>query len=311
MKTDKRLDCCKKHVARWDKQLGHDRDQDGRSKNYHSIQDQFQELINYNILYNVLEESISENESNRETHCSHNPLLSYLLYRGFAAHQLIGIRRIIGSDRDSNAISLRRLIKNIESNVGSFTREYFLKTHGGIDIPFDYSDDKTQADLKFQQKLINAEAETGRASLWRPEENWMISERLHKKFDEICNASKPYKRADRVPPEYIEEIKRKLEEVSSITTTATCVLAHALEPKDIEENIEIYVDDINNALKTIFYCMQRLSLICNEVHSDPIFSYYPENLNKSLDTPFVSKEIKDEIPNKIKRIEQEMEGWRI
>ena len=315
MKKDKRLDCCKQLVNTWKKQLGHDCDQKGRSTNYHSLQNQFQGVINYNILYNTLIESISENESNREANCSHNPLLSYLLSHGFAAHQLIGIRRIIGSERDSDVISLRRLINNIESNLGSFTREYFLKTHGGTDIPFDYTEDKIQADLEFVQRLENAVDERGRATLLRPEEPWMVAKMLHEKFDEICGTSEPYKKTDKVPPKYIEEIKNKLDEVSSLTETATNFFAHASEPKAIEKkvlkDISIQVDDINKALKTIFYCMQRLSLICDEVHPDPVFSYYPESLNKSLDLPFFLKEIKDEIPNKIKRIEQDMENWRI
>ena len=69
-----------------------------------------------------------------ENSALHNTLLTEALIGGHVATQVLAIRRLV-DNRGDDVISLRKLIKDIRSNFGLFTRENYVCFDG---LPYDY-----------------------------------------------------------------------------------------------------------------------------------------------------------------------------
>src|SRR5271167_4017127 len=69
-----------------------------------------------------------------EANALNNHLLAEALFDGHVATQVLAIRRVV-DDRNSDIISLRRLVKDLRRNFDLFTRENYVCFDG---LPYDY-----------------------------------------------------------------------------------------------------------------------------------------------------------------------------
>jgi hypothetical protein len=123
--------------------------------------------------------------SDEETTALSNDLLNEALITGHVATQLLAIRRLM--DNSKNVISLRRLLKDVRTDFGLFTRENYVCYDG---LPYDYE--------SVRRARLTANTVAGRhRGIWAPTSGPGadgVSEIAHLRFDKLAGVD-PSKRS--------------------------------------------------------------------------------------------------------------------
>jgi hypothetical protein len=97
---------------------------------HHAIWDVLSGMVWTDVSFRALTQFAIDAENS----ALHNTLLTEALIGGHVATQVLAIRRLV-DNRGDDVISLRKLIKDIRSHFGLFTRENYVCFDG---LPYDY-----------------------------------------------------------------------------------------------------------------------------------------------------------------------------
>jgi hypothetical protein len=187
-----------------------------------------------------------------ETSCLGNSLLAEQLINGQVATQVLAIRRLV--DKRTDVISLRRLIKEIRRNLGSFTRENYV-CHDGL--PYDYE--------AVQIKEMMARAGSG--PFWGTTSGpnaYGASQMAHYQFDSLTGID-PAKRTreDRLPSTLLDTIGGWLDNsgTDELADWSHAYLAHAGDPMNRQRvnAFKVTNNKITEAIKTLARVTEAIS----------------------------------------------------
>jgi hypothetical protein len=160
---------------------------------------------------------------NDENNGLNNSLLAEALLDGHVATQVLAIRRLM-DDRNSDIISLRRLVKDLRRNFALLTRENHVCFDG---LPYDYE--------AVQRKEMMERA--GKGVLWGETSGpgaHGTSRMAHEQFDKLAGID-PAKRSreDRLPASLLTTIERWLDDsgADDLAKWSHAFLAHAGGPE--------------------------------------------------------------------------------
>lgn len=185
----------------------------------------------------------------------HNTLLTQALVDGYIATQVLAIRRLI--DGNPTVISLRRLLKDIMSNIKLFTRENYVCYDG---LPYDYS-------------AVRQEVWRGRVVGEKPTVTWgektgpeaySVSEMCHKNFDRLSGVdAQRRKREDCLAKSLLDTIEKWLDEsgAEELADWSHAYLAHAGSPESRQKLAEfsITMDKIMNTTRALARVAEAIS----------------------------------------------------
>jgi hypothetical protein len=128
----------------------------------------------------------------------HNPLLARALIEGHQDAQILGIRRLW--DNDTKVISLRRLLKDIRTNLDVFTREIYISVSG---LPYDPNPAAVIASVTGPRFV------SPRSPTLSP----LLTEKAQQRFDRLSIIpAKRRTRTDRIPKSLIDHLEKHITE---------------------------------------------------------------------------------------------------
>jgi hypothetical protein len=182
---------------------------------HHAIWQVLSSMVWTDVSFKMLTHFATTDERNALS----NTLLGQALIDGHVATQVLAIRRLM-DDRNSDIISLRRLVKDLKRNFALFTRENYVCFDG---LPYDYD--------AVQRKEMMERA--GQGFFWGQTSGsgaWGTSRMAHEQFDRLAGID-PSKRCreDRLPDSLLTTIARWLDDsgADELAKWSHAYLAHA------------------------------------------------------------------------------------
>ena len=190
---------------------------------------------------------------NDENNSLNNSLLAEAVLDGHVATQVLAIRRLIDS-RNSDIISLRRLVKDLGRSFALLTRENYVCFDG---LPYDYE--------AVQQKEMMERA--GEGFFWGEISGPTAhgtSRRAHEQFDKLMGID-PAKRSreDHLPASLLTTIERWLDDsgADELAKWSHAFLAHAGGPESRRRTTDLMVttNKITGAIKALARVTEAIS----------------------------------------------------
>jgi hypothetical protein len=188
-----------------------------------------------------------------ESNCLNNTLLAEALFDGHFATQVLAIRRLM-VDRNSDIISLRRLVKDLRHHWHLFTRENYVCFDG---LPYDYA-------VVRHREMIER---SGKGPFWGETSGpraHHTSRMAHEQFDRLAGVD-PAKRSreDRLPVSLLATIEKWLDDsgADGLKEWSHAYLAHAGGPdrrKKIED-VRVTANKITDAIKAMARVAEAIS----------------------------------------------------
>lgn len=216
-------------------------------------------------------------ESTREV----NGTMWELIVSGYASMMILGIRRLIDKDRDTN--SLISIIDKIKSHPEFHTRELYV-SHDGL--PFNWHALQNKA----MEKMTHGSLQ------WLPTkgpQSYAGSELAHKAFDQVCGETVTKKRLEKFSHQILEDLITELNApvLKAINTLADQRYAHVDRHAEKAGSIpNVTYDDIDIALETLARAGNKLSHLILNTHAFGTVVAVPQfNVLEHLDQPWVTK----------------------
>jgi hypothetical protein len=190
---------------------------------------------------------------NDENNGLNNTLLAEALLDGHVATQVLAIRRLM-DDRNSDIISLRRLVKDLRRNCALLTRENYVCIDG---LPYDYE--------AVQRKEMMERA--GKGAFWVETSGPRAhgtSRMAHEQFDKLARID-PAKRSreDRLPASLLTTIERWLDDsgADELANWSHAYLAHAggAESRKRIADLMVTTNKITDAIKAFARVTEAIS----------------------------------------------------
>jgi hypothetical protein len=190
---------------------------------------------------------------NDETSSLNNPLLAEALIDGQVATQVLAIRRLM-DNRNTDVISLRRLVKDIRRNFALFTRENYVCFDG---LPYDYEA------VEYAEMMEHA----GKGFFWGETSGPRAhgtSRLAREQFDRLAWIDpKQRNRQDRLPSSLLTTIENWLANsgADELAEWSHAYLAHAGGPESRKRIAELTItaNKITDAIKALTRVTEAIS----------------------------------------------------
>ncbi len=192
----------------------------------HSLSDQIYRMLWDDAVFRLSNEMRRIKIQFQDKATGINGDLAHLIDRGYVNLQATSIRSLI--DARTDVISLPRIIKDLEKNVGLITRENYVCYDGKKFDPKENDDDL----------------------------NEVIVDYRHKAFDKLCNATEvERKRSDLINPDIFSKLLEELSNCKDIKIFANKFIAHKADSTSLggleDEQRGITLDRIHEYHKII------------------------------------------------------------
>lgn len=216
---------------------------------HHAIWQVLSSMVWTDVSFKVLAHFAIADENNG----LNNSLVAQALIDGHVATQVLSIRRLM-DNRNSDIISLRRLVKDLKRNFPLFTRENYVCFDG---LPYDYE--------AVQRKEMMERA--GKGFFWGETSGpgaHGTSSMAHEQFDKLAGID-PAKRSreDRLPATLLTTIERWLDDsgADELANWSHAFLAHAGGPESRNRIADLMVtaNKITEAIKALVRVTEAIS----------------------------------------------------
>ena len=188
-----------------------------------------------------------------ESNGLNNPLLAEALFDGHVATQVLAIRRLM-DDRNTDIISLRRLVKDLRRSWPLFTRENYVCFDG---LPYDYE--------AVQSKDMRERV--GKGFFWGETCGpgaYGTSRMAHEQFDKLASVDAANRsREDRLPASLLTTIEKWLDDsgADQLKEWSHAYLAHAGGPESRKKlaSLNVTANKITNAIKAMSRVTEAVS----------------------------------------------------
>ncbi len=300
----------KKQYDKWSVWIGNDEKNLTRGD---TLWGQFGRLINNDFLFRSFFKAIELSGKSTKNNFSNNHALPFLLIDGYFAYQITGIRRIVGSYKDSDTHSIRRLIESIEVHANQFNRETYISILGD-GCPYLYQKEEI-FEKEWRKKLLET-IETKKVISRDCSQKWQISKKLHERFDAISGTDEfNRKRCNTIHPSYMKELKKQIDSkaIMDITKNADAFWAHTFDRKksdslDISEK-KVDLRKIRNAHKSIFLALNNLEHNFWQSARSAEFTYYHDEVLAHFQQPFTTKDIEVKVAKFMREESRKLRRW--
>jgi hypothetical protein len=243
---------------------------------HHAIWDVLTGMVWTDVSFRSLTQFAIDDENS----ALHNTLLTEALIGGHVATQVLAIRRLV-DNRGDDVISLRKLLKDIRSNLSLLTRENYVCFDG---LPYDYE--------AVQRKDMASRARKG--FFWGATEGpeaYGTSRIGHEQFDRLASID-PSKRCrtDCLPPSLLDTIEKWVDDsgAGELAKWSHVYLAHAGGPtkRDVAAQF-VTTNKIRTSIKALVRVTEAISawLLWSGGRSGSLMPVAQFNQFEKLDSP--------------------------
>jgi hypothetical protein len=216
---------------------------------HHAIWQVLSAMVWKDVSFRVLAQFAINNENSG----LHNSLLTEALLDGHVATQVLAIRRLMDS-RNTDIISLRRLVKDLKRHFQLLTRENYVCFDG---LPYDYE----------AVQRVDMMERAGKGFFWGETSGpraHATSRMAHEQFDKLAGIDPTRRsREDRLPGSLLTTIEAWLDNsgADELTQWSHAYLAHAGGPTSRERIAELTVttNKITDAIKALARVTEAIS----------------------------------------------------
>lgn len=253
----------------------------------HSIWKQIYIMLWNDAVYRMFNDAKGIAANHPSAAVGFNSPVSRFMDQGYVATQLLAIRRLVEKNERDDAISLRRLLRDMKANCDLLTREIYV-SHDGL--PYDPAPGKAE----FFREIVDGKRETcGRMETKGPKA-WAASQRAHRSFDKLSGATVKPKRNDRIDSKILDKLSSQLGACSGMTTIASAFIAHAA---DASRRNQITPAERSVTLEKISLAQKAICRVASYVYGPILYiggsSLLPTpqyNFMESLDKPWITSE---------------------
>ena len=230
-----------------------------------------------------------------------NHAMHYLIDKCYFESQALAIRRLM--DKDSNTISLYKIIDSMENNRYILKRKYYFEVLK--DYQYDYQKMKVE-----EEKYLTENLKCGEGICVPPELDWEKSAELHSDLDWLCGTDENRRTPDDIiQKEIFEKLKKELLTVENIKGYVDKFIAHS----DIKRNA---VKKSSVTFNHIWEAQKKLSMIANfiRIYLLDRVEYFPLpiigcNWLGGIDCAIVKKEQIHELGKDYEKFRNEAGTW--
>jgi hypothetical protein len=237
------------------------------SKDEHSIWGQIHGMLWNDMVFRTINECRRLAYHNPSPNVGFNAAVASFIDEGYAAKQLLAIRRLTEIDGRGDAITLPRLLDDMRANADLFTREIYV-CHDGL--PFDPEPARQRS---LSRLAAAAEKNNGVTFDWLPTtgpEAYDMATLVHRHFDRLIGAEgKPWSRVDALDPAIFGKVKSKLGVCAGINRVASKFIAHAA---DAGSRGELNEQERSITLNRIESCQRIICRVAAYVNGPLLYS---------------------------------------
>jgi hypothetical protein len=193
--------------------------QEWLSKDEHSIWRQIHGMLWNDMVFRTINECRRVAHKKPSANVNFNRAVASFIDEGYAAKQLLAIRRLTESNGRGDAITIPRLLDDMKANADLFTREIYVCNDG---LPFDPEPARQRS---LRRLAAEAEKNNGVTVTYLPTkgpEAYDMATRVHENFDRLTGAvGKPWSRDDKLDPAIFDQVKSKLGICAGINRVAS------------------------------------------------------------------------------------------
>ena len=269
------------------------------------IWSQLSEMVWHWGVFEVSHEARRLQEKSPSNLVGFNGPVCELFDRGFAALQLLAIRRLL--DNGKHAISLRKVFDTVQANKRLITRDVYVSFDG---TPYDPTPIRERHD-----RWLVDQVRAGDGFYFGSSPDWAlpasISERRHNQFDILCGVS-PESRAptDQLLQPYLSRLEKNLSQNRKIADEVTVHLAHAIDPKSKRWNAPTTSwSQLWQATKSLYQTANRIGVAIFHTSAGGGLPTYQGNLLDDLEHGWCLNENLPLLDQKWDEIDREVASW--
>jgi hypothetical protein len=271
-----------------------------RKEDPNSIEGQIIGMTFLDMSYRILAKPRRNTEGAGDI-AARNGLLAHVLDQGYAATQVLAIRRLL--DKGSSVISVQRLLSDIQKSRDLITRENYVAYDGK---PYD-PDGWASLPPSAEAQIWGVEAPG-----FHP---WLMSGVRHNLFDKLSGVSRTNRsRSDKIAKTVFEKLQARLRSVEAekLITFSHKFFAHAadMSTRGTLTYSGVLLSDLEAAQKAIVRVERAITddLLMIGVARE-VVAMEPLGFLKSLDAPYVGKETLAKMDAHWKELKDERNSW--
>ena len=251
------------------------------SENPNTIEGQIMNMMFHDLTYRSIT-SIRASLSSEAQISARSSTLAYITDSGYLANQVLAVSKLV--DSGSDVVSVLRLVKDIQGNRKSITREVYVAGFGAPYDPMTWREKHDENDPMVQIWGLQAPGLS----------RWLQSHYAHERFDVLSGSSAERRsREEVIQPAIFQRIIEWLSipEIKELKSLRDNFLAHAQEA-------------IIRAERAITDCLLSLGI------ARDVVGFPPLGIFSGLDIPYSTKAGQDKMHARWDELKAERETWK-
>jgi len=269
----------------------------------HSIEQQIQTMLFNDLSYRSVVSARDTVPLEIEV-TARNSTLTFLMDSGYVATQVLAVLRLLDDRRD--VISVTRLLKDVQRNRGSITREIYVSSFG---LPYD--------PVGWQHSGRDLSQAVGVFGLEAPELTyWLQSHHLHQTFDRLSGKSPDERsRTDTIPNSVFKRLHEWLstDSIGNFETLRNNFLAHAADEASRGEAKYrgVRLAELDEAQRAIIRVERVLTdLILARRIAREVVPMPPLGLFAKMDLAYATKDAENQMYTRWDELSDERNKWQ-
>lgn len=263
-------------------------------------------------VYRVINEARRLADRDAKDRTKLSGLVHGLINRCFFRSQMVGIRKVVGSDRDvldgkHGVFALKPLVRDMKEHRYLFSRSNLFAARGlSMDI---------EAVARARDRFVREQERAGHDASYYPKEisvSWVDG--LHRELDELCRTT-PESRGpdDIIAEDLFDGLLSRLSETQSLADHVNKLLAHAATPESralVDPGYEqVTLAQLWNAHEIICRAVQFIDVRLLRGISHGFLASYGGNLLHYVDQPLATTERLPDLQRAWTEYRKETEEW--
>ena len=274
------------------------------SENPNTIEGQIMNMMFHDLTYRSIT-SIRASLSSEAQISARSSTLAYITDSGYLANQVLAVSKLV--DSGSDVVSVLRLVKDIQGNRKSITREVYVAGFGAPYDPMTWREKHDENDPMVQIWGLQAPGLS----------RWLQSHYAHERFDVLSGSSAERRsREEVIQPAIFQRIIEWLSipEIKELKSLRDNFLAHAgdaLKQGDRRAVQSVRFNQLDKAQEAIIRAERAITdcLLSLGIARD-VVGFPPLGIFSGLDIPYSTKAGQDKMHARWDELKAERETWK-
>lgn len=273
------------------------------SENPNTIEGQIMNMMLHDLTYRCIT-SIRASQSSEAQISATSSTLAYIMDSGYLANQVLAILKLVESRSD--VVSVLRLIKDIQSNRKTITREIYVAGFGAPYDPMAWREQHDESEPMAQMWGLQAPGSS----------RWLQSYHAHERFDVLSGISPERRsREDLIRPLIFRRIIEWLsipaiKELKSLRDNFLAHAGDALQRGERNTVQSVRFDQLDKAQEAIIWAERAIAdCLLSLGIAREVIGIQPLGIFSGLDAPYSTKAGQDQMHARWGELKMRRESW--